>query len=133
MSTTKALPAVWTDDETGYACAIVVGPLGALNGYVGVADSHPWFQRGYSENLCEHHGCYDHTPDSVIDVHGGLTYAGGTVTDEQPKGLWWFGFDTAHAGDLVPGLSDGDGEYRDAEYVAAQIAHLAHQLAEVKS
>jgi hypothetical protein len=40
------------------------------------------------------------TPDVIFDVHGSLTYSGG---DDYPIAsspqLWWFGFDTGHAGD----------------------------------
>lgn len=52
---------------------------------------------------------------SGVDVHGGLTFAGGChenadpavgichVPDpDEPDSVWWFGFDCIHAGDLAP-------------------------------
>lgn len=128
-------PGMWTDESTGLACAIRTGPLGALNGYVAVPPDHPWFEKGYSESLCGHDGCYDHSPDSLVHVHGGITYAGAGFEDLTLHGRWWFGFDTAHAGDLVPGLGTsfpGD-EPRDFDYVKANVVALAAQLAAIGS
>lgn len=136
--TDETVPANWVDEETGLACAIVRGPMGALNGYVAVPPSHPWFQVGYSTALCQHEGCWEHSPESIITVHGGITYAGSGVTGaEQNEGRWWFGFDTAHAGDLVPGLAErgvsfGDEVERPFDYVKGQCKSMARQLAEVR-
>lgn len=58
----------------------------------------------------------------------------------RPDDVWWFGFDCAHAFDLVPGLSvlgkpmadafDWEhGQYRDIGYVMSECADLAKQLA----
>jgi hypothetical protein len=73
-----------------------------------------------------------------IQVHGGLTYA-----SMGKDGLWWFGFDCAHAGDLVPRIlmvlldkprQDGgewwySGEtYRTWDYVENEVRKLVRQL-----
>jgi hypothetical protein len=49
------------DAETGLDCLIVRNRVGALCGYVGVPDSHPWHGKGYH--------------DVDVRVHGGLTFA----------------------------------------------------------
>lgn len=98
-----------------------------------VPPHHPWFGKGYSASLCGHDGCWDHRPDALIDVHGGLTYAGHGVRGcEMNEGRWWFGFDTAHAGDFVPGLGTHwpEDEVRDFAYVRQHVESLARQLAE---
>jgi hypothetical protein len=95
---------------------------------------------------------------SEIEVHGGLTFAGGCqhgddpskrichLPDEgEPDDLWWFGFDCAHAWDFMPGYhartrnrgfpfeSDQRPEdvYRDVAYVKAECESLARQLAAI--
>lgn len=110
----------WTDKATGLRCVIrrqVHHGLGHLCGYVALAPGHPL------------HG---QNGDGLgVDVHGGITWSG-TLRDE-PAGLWWFGFDCAHFGDLVPGMlrhGIGRGDvYRDLAYVQAECARLAAYLA----
>lgn len=61
-----------------------------------------------------------------VDVHGGLTFGG-----EWPEwpGIFWLGFDCAHAGDLIPaGIPYKDETYRNLAYVIAQTEGLARQL-----
>ena len=152
--------AQWVDEATGLDCLIVRGPMGALCGYVGVPDSHPWHGKGYSECLhdCneEDHYCWEHSPGSAVRVHGGLTFAAACHPDERGEGygichvaepgrpddVWWFGFDCAHAYDLTPGmiLADrmighsgfsGEDIYRTFGYVQRECADLARQLASV--
>lgn len=148
---------VWRDETTGLDCMVVRGPIGALCGYVGVKADHPWHRKGYSEHIgpddCAEYAdgfgwCYEHSPDGLVNVHGGLTFSdachedGDRATsichladDGQP--VWWFGFDCAHVGDLHPydqkyhrphvrSLT-----YRDLPYVVAEVRGLAAQLAEV--
>lgn len=121
--------------ETGMACMIRRGPMGAWCGYVGVAPGHRWFEVGYNEI------------DLDVDVHGGLTYSAACDGDEEsgvchvpgpgePETLWWLGFDCAHTFDLVPGFQDfglelftHDVVYRDQAYVMAETERLAAQVA----
>jgi hypothetical protein len=68
----------WVDEATGLDCLIVRGPSGALCGYVGVPESHPLHGKDYSgctrDPRCEENWC-DHSPESRLRVHGGLTFA----------------------------------------------------------
>lgn len=98
---------------------------GAWCGYVGVPPTHPWHGRGYD--------------DVDVDVHGGLTYAEGcrehvchVPQPGESDDFHWFGFDTAHAGDFMPGVINLGGLYRDVSYVADETKKLAEQLAAVE-
>jgi hypothetical protein len=131
--------------SSGLPGLIVRNPYGALCGYVGVANEHPFYGKSYN--------------DLDVEVHGGLTYADACQVDGpichvpepgEPDDVWWFGFDCAHAYDLVPGLitdptdslivslytsferlgdlaSDRD-TYRDINYVRNEVENLANQL-----
>lgn len=151
----------WVDEATGLDCLIVRGPAGALCGYVGVPESHPWFGVEYGSCTVSESGqcgdengdggwC-DHRPESLIQVHGGLTFSDLCQEDAieghgichiaepgRPEKVWWFGFDCAHCYDLTPKPSpvpfwrdrrEADRSYRTREYVAQQCASLAVQLA----
>ncbi len=120
----------WTDAVTGYACLLTRGPLGALCGYVGVPDDHPWYDVDYDDI------------EPYPDVHGGLTYSSlgqGAICHVpepgEPESLFWLGFDCAHAGDLTPAFRyysfDEHTTYRTTGYVKAQCALLAGQAAAV--
>jgi hypothetical protein len=140
----------------GLKCRIRrVSHSGHLCGYVGVPESHPWFGKGYSDNvpattaqlereidinkmgvislLCSDVPTTEATRiDLLIDVHGGITYSDKGV--EHLDGMWVFGFDCAHAGDLCPVMaekygSSGYDTYRDFEYVKRETESLAGQLA----
>ena len=130
----------------GLECAIRKNNLGALCGYVAVAPEHPLYGMHYSDciksppkQLIEreiHRSKIDilalfaaairDTPAEeecelslLFDVHGGITYSGPSVPGSKPDGLWWFGFDCAHAGDFVAGLFP-DGAVRDEEFVTRE-------------
>lgn len=131
---------------------------GCLNGYVAVDKSHPFFGKEYGENFLvsdlnavEFNGNYIGllcqggndtcllSLDLALNVHGGITYSRNSlygIADEVFGELWWFGFDTLHAGDLKPFQTEidlkyphFDDEYRDFEYVRAQTKSLAEQIA----
>jgi hypothetical protein len=148
--------AQWIDPATGLDCLIVRNGSGALCGYVGVPPEHLWHGKGYSDCLdpgCTEEWCYEHSPEALARVHGGLTFARrcAETTDEskhichvpapgRPADVWWFGFDCAHSGDCCPRYLASDmrsggilteGEYRDVAYVVAECARLAEQLAAV--
>ena len=132
----------WQDPATGLPCLIVRNTevTGALCGYVGVPEGHPFFQKGYD--------------DVPVEVHGGLTFAAfcrdtefadrgicHMVEPGEPDHVWWLGFDCSHAGDRSPRIdrllrslgSDrtwADYEtYKDLAYVKAEVTALAQQLA----
>lgn len=133
----------WTDDATGLPCLIKRSPVsGALCGYVGVPEGHPWHGKDFM--------------DVDADVHGGLTYAGlcqdGPEAETichvpapgEPEPLYWLGFDCAHVMDVSPGMCADlaamgirppaypFGEfYKSIAYVKAECARLAEQAAAV--
>lgn len=103
----------------GLHCRIVRGPVGALNGYVGVPKGHPLFGAAYD--------------DVNVDVHGGLTFAGYLPMDRKN---WYLGFDCAHFMDFVPTMGSlgplGDpSQYRTFDYVERECESLANQLVEL--
>lgn len=142
----------WIDEATDLDCLIVRGPLGSLCGYVGVPPGHPWHGLSYSD----WDGPVD--VDSHVSVHGGLTYSG--ACDEgpeersichvpapgRPADVWWFGFDTAHLNDRMPGhearMREVDLQptferggtwsrtYKTVDYVRRECEELARQLRE---
>jgi hypothetical protein len=138
----------WQDSDTGLPCLIVRNHSGALCGYVGVPEGHPWHGKDY-----EHVGAR---------VHGGITYANHCQAGPEehaichvpapgePDTVWWLGFDCAHSGDYCPGLDAAlrkfremtpalrssafthadHNIYRDIAYVKAECASLARQAKE---
>lgn len=62
-------------------------------GYVRIPDDHP------------HAGSLWTDADRFYDVHGGLTWKGPLPQWNEPGNLW-FGFDCAHAGDYLPGMTE---------------------------
>lgn len=126
----------------GFDCLLNRNMMGAWCGYTAVKPDHPYYGKGYD--------------DVEIEVHGGLTYAhecqGEVCHEAEDDKAWWFGFDCAHAYDLVPVADkardektrqawithdlkafNGDhGEiYRDINYVRDQTKGLALQLSQV--
>lgn len=134
----------WQDEATGLPCLIVRSThvTGALCGYVGIAEGHPDFGKGYD--------------DVEVEVHGGLTFAAFcTESDDEtrhichvpaagePDHVWWLGFDCSHSGDVSPAMNArlrksplgptvyGGGweeTYKAIGYVKAQVTRLAEQI-----
>lgn len=123
--------------HAGFPCMIIRTKMGNLCGYVGVPPGHPFYG-------C---GIYD-GPD--LDVHGGLTYASAcaghichTPKPGEADNVWWFGFDTGHAGDITPAFLALEQElniklsfrevdtYKSLAYVKEEVEHLAEQLRNV--
>lgn len=146
----------WVDQTTGLDCLVVRSNLGALCGYVGVPSEHPWHgidycgrADGQPTDPDDYMDDWESRIDSRIEAHGGLTYSAACQEGEtesegichvplpgRPADVWWLGFDTAHSGDLVPGmhargLEFGDETYRTVGYVQRECARLAEQLAAV--
>lgn len=111
------------DDETdlvvttccGYSIVVLRITSGHLCGYVGVPLSHP-----AATGLLSVDG---------FSVHGGVTF------HKPHDGLYWVGFDCAHAGDFGPkrhrsfGFTISGETYRTIPYVLAEAYSLAEQLA----
>ena len=120
------------DPVTSLPCLIVRNPLGALCGYVGVPEGHPWYEKEYEE--------------IDVRVHGGLTYSAFCTEGPQEESIchvgedkvWWLGFDCCHLGDFTemkgrfyPHLKQNPDIYRDIEYVKTEVRNLAKQAADV--
>lgn len=145
----------WIDEETDLDCLIVRGPSGALCGYVGVTEAHPFFEKDYSAE----------PGPGDMDVHGGVTFTDMCQETNKEHGvchvpaagrsdhIWWIGFDCAHAWDHCPKFDSGfsapgdlgalcrkvsdavdfdpDEEhttYKDLDYVMNEICQLAKQV-----
>lgn len=137
----------WIDPVTDLDCLIHRNHMGGLCGYAAVPPEHPFHGKDYGACLldpeCGETLC-DHTPDTIIVVHGGLTFSGFCAEGEdadtichipaegRPDDVYWFGFDCGHYMDFTPGmpyLGIGDeAVYRDLTYVAEQVTKLAAQL-----
>lgn len=139
----------FSDERTGLPCLIKRNPLGALCGYVGVSEGHPWFGQGYDDARL--------VDDVYPEVHGGLTFADFCQEGDEahtichipgpgePDRVWWLGFDCNHAFDLAPAMRAREREYfppallnlrswldmsetyKDIAYVKDQCALLALQ------
>jgi hypothetical protein len=109
--------AQWIDEGSGLPClAVRASHSGHWCGYVGVSESHPWFGKGYDDcvlktalprgpkdgdekwgsfakdlaerTVCDEEYC-SHRPESMIEVHGGLTFADSCMdTSEEAWGRW---------------------------------------------
>lgn len=123
----------WGGVLDGFDCRaerMNVDYLGCINGYIRIPEGHPWYGLGYDE-------CDKLDPD----VHGGITYnQEGLSTPSGNLPGWWLGFDTAHAGDLIPAQpADGSPDmsfqgdvYRDMDFVRSELSSLARQAKEVR-
>lgn len=142
----------WIDPFTGYDCLIVRNPMGALCGYVGVPPGHSLHGVDYgacpqADDCPERDRYCNHSPESVLSVHGGITFSDfcdpseaddaicHTPAPGRPDKVFWFGFDCAHAGDLCPGSFNFTTDsfrtadtYRDLTYVRNEVQALAVQL-----
>jgi hypothetical protein len=104
----------------GLRCKVLISPVGSINGYVAVPKSHSAWGANY-DNL-------------GIDVHGGLTFGqrGNSGLWNDPD-LYWFGFDTAHAGDWV-NYSDRPSDHKwTLDEVIKETTYMAKQFAEMKT
>lgn len=66
---------------------ILMRSTSSINVYLGVSKDHPL--TGFD---------YDSLP---LECHGGLTFSSEGDDEYLPKGLWWYGYDYAHASDKV--------------------------------
>lgn len=125
----------WQDADTGLPCLIVRGPSGALCGYVGVPETHPYFGKGYDSVDADAHGGLtfaDHCRPGATEGRGICHIPGEGETDH----VWWLGFDCAHSGDYCPAYSrkpyaflpEGYETYKTIAYVTSECASLAAQL-----
>lgn len=138
--------------EAGFKAVIINGRHRC--GYVGIPPTHPAYNKPYDEQLdCIKQEVVDNCEigkkspilaftaacrsdnegnsirrsiDILIDVHGGVTYSGGS--DSYPieeKDIWWFGFDCAH-------YDDNEIGGQSLDYCIQQCESMAKQLLELK-
>lgn len=100
------------DEDTKLEIFLLRNHFGAWCGYVEVPERCKLYKLDQTSQEVEE-----------LSVHGGITYSG-----YKKEGKYFLGFDCCHAGDLAPGLSIGDGEYRTLEYAKAQAKNLALQI-----
>lgn len=107
-----------------FGCCMVLTPWGTLNGYVSLPADHPYFRKSYDEI----------EEDDLVEVHGGLTFsAPGGYPSILPDNSWYLGFDTAHAGDVIPAFNfkqEGDHRWTEEE-VVEETNKLAEQLSKI--
>jgi hypothetical protein len=109
----------WVTGAGFYATVVfhqLIGFGGYRCGYVEVPQSSPLFGVDYSSNPPGG----DRSVDELIDVHGGVTYAG----EKFGEGRWFLGFDCAH-GDELFGI-----EGKSLDFCVDECESLAKQIAE---
>jgi hypothetical protein len=139
------------------ACSIWKQDMGHLCGYIGLPPAHPWHGKWYDDIDAEVHGGL--TFCGPEKAHIGISrqrreYLMSNLEDKWSQeeydalpaqettgredafphdtalGLWWIGFDCAHSGDSVPGLSSlhhSSDSYKDEAYVRNEIDGLVRQ------
>lgn len=106
-------------ESHGFPCVIRrVEGLGHLCGYIGVPKE---LEQDY----------YD---EFEPKVHGGWTYIEDRFPGAEPDGRYWYGFDCAHSGDLVPKYAEsgnilGTGTYRTVDFVRGELERVAGEVA----
>mgnify|MGYP000897041619 CR=1 FL=1 len=72
----------WMDENV--RVIIVRGPVSVVV-YLGIPIDHTFVRKDYN--------------NIELDCHGGLTFSNEGDGINRPEGLWWYGWDYAHAGD----------------------------------
>lgn len=122
----------WVHQATGNPCLIVRGPSGALCGYAGVTDDHPWFGEDFDEVEVDIDQVLNFSEYCQEDKERGVCHVS---EPGQNNNVWWFGFDTVDRGLFCPAFSrfissDDLERYKDVDYTRSQVQLLAAQLAE---
>ena len=152
--------------KAGLRAVVLMTELGHRCGYVGIPTTHPlhgveYDQRHESLKLDPNRSTEKmsplllfaaagseieelNRPDYVFEVHGGITYSGGSAEYPAESGnLWWFGYDCGHAGDAPDpasthatrmqalGFANSGGIHRSLDYCIDECESLAKQLSEV--
>lgn len=113
-------------EEFGLKTAITLIPMLEIwNGYVGLPLGHPLYGMTLDD------------VEDLADVHGGISWADYSLPGREPDGNWWIGFDTAHHGDMVPGIDKLPPETQERikkrarEFVAAVFEVAPEELEEM--
>jgi hypothetical protein len=146
-------------EAEGLRCAMLRNSFGIWCGYVGIDKDHPWFGLPYNTlikptpDMLENRSFNDtgvmnlfvhmlsgRDPNQELEIGSALRVHGGiTFSDFREDGLFYYGFDCGHAGDLMPGMlqyhaelpSHLRGVYRDQQYVVSECQQLATQLVRI--
>lgn len=78
-----------TFEYLGYECKIVFRDWGGRCGYIKIPKDHPFYYESY--DFC----------NKFVDCHGGLTFAGIFLDDEESTTGSWVGFDCCHCEDKI--------------------------------
>lgn len=154
--------------EHEYPCVVVMTDMGHRCGYVGIPNYHPLYRKPYDKSTKvltkmlkkvkkEPIGkrgiislfCWDGkktTPEIIFNVHGGLTFSGGSGKYPiKKKNTWWFGYDCGHAGDgmdlsIIPPevrkiheRFPREDPVRSLDYCISECENLARQLKQIVS
>lgn len=150
----------------GLECELLRGPFGHWCGYVRVPEGHPFHGIEKEEEIEDKWGFMHQKPvhenssyipmfvslvealeaggleirpslDVMIDVHGGVTYAGPAWWSEGDKG-WYVGFDCNHCQDIAPAapeiieavkkLVKGPITYKNIDFARNECERLAEQI-----
>jgi len=144
--------------KSGFRAVVIMTSMGHRCGYVGLSKDNPLHGIGYSDPanflpdlpdneeigkrgviplMCAA-GDPDRmkSPDCYFDVHGGITYSGGSADYPVASDLWWFGYDCAHCDDSPsqeylaskPSYYKTDGTHRTLDYCVGECESLADQI-----
>jgi hypothetical protein len=141
------------------ACSIHKHESGHLCGYIGLPKAHPWHGKDYDDIDAEVHGGLTYAGSETVALRISKArrefwkdwnkdfnsqnyeyYKSLPRWDEVERdepfphytrlGLWWVGFDCAHAGDFLPIMPHLGGTHRDESFVRAEIDKLIAQACE---
>lgn len=159
MATESSIEKVWKTAE-GFKAFVVLNRGSHRCGYVGLPATHALHGLHYGTTTGLLKDCSDEpigkrsllvivcslsregltSMDIAFDVHGGVTWSGyfNDMQDNTYKeagidndGLWYIGFDCAHAGDgLLTGGLLSDGPVRSLSYCEDQCNSLSKQIVE---
>ncbi len=121
----------------GYTCVVKLMKMGHRCGYVALPKTHPLYDKEY---------------DKIdIDCHGGLTFGSMRLDGQPNKGVYWIGFDCAHAYDrkdleacrkafpdqiayydAIEKYEKSEDVVRTKEFVEAECRHIVDQILEMR-
>ena len=108
------------DHGADFKAVIQRQPDGTLQGFIGLDWTEPWF-------------CMPLEKLPKMKVHGGVTYAGGSLFQNDKHrdcrpGTWWIGIRGDHPGDLIPSDPNEVDRYFTVQMMRLHLLNLAHQI-----
>lgn len=106
-------------NQNGFHFVIKRNSLGALCGYLGFPNEHPF------------HGISGDVLDYYFTIHGGFTFSGYLSETRQ---TWYVGFDCSHYNDFTPSLpplsSNDPKNYKTMRFVARELLQFSQSLSQ---